>query len=168
MELYLCNNMVAQIKEVLQLKALSKLTIIDMSGNALCEDPKYRMYSVYHLRNVKVMDGLVVRRAEQTKARDLYAGKLTLDFLHEKIGHQFFEHIRELDLSSCRIRDIEKLTGEEFSNIHELNLSNNLMVHLAGLFRLNGLKVSDLKIYKKKYIYIFFKKLFKIVFFLSV
>ena len=58
-----------------------------------------------------------------------------------KIGHKYFEHIRELDLSSCRIREIEHLSGEEFSNLRELNLDNNMLTNIDGLHALWKLQI---------------------------
>ena len=104
MELYICNNNIIAIKEVQHLKDLAKLIILDLSGNGLCKEKDYRLYSIYYMRRLKVLDGVGVDAAEQADAHKKYSGKLTQEFLLEKIGHKYFEHIRELDLSSCRIR----------------------------------------------------------------
>jgi hypothetical protein len=55
-----------------------------------------------------------IEASEQAAAKSKYAGKLTLDFLEERVGHRFFEHLRELDLSGFRIRDLGKVP--KFSN----------------------------------------------------
>lgn len=109
MELYIGNNRIDNIKEVLSLKDLPKLIILDLSGNPLCRHEKYRLYTVYHLRRLKVLDGVGVDNTEQAAARDRFSGRLTAEFLEEKIGHTYFEAIRELDLAQCRIREIEGL-----------------------------------------------------------
>lgn len=54
MELYLNNNQVESVKEANHLRDLEKLIILDLSGNPMCKDPEYRLYSVYHLRRLKV------------------------------------------------------------------------------------------------------------------
>eukprot|EP00945_MAST-04E_sp_MAST-4E-sp1_P005291 g5291.t1 len=141
MELYVCSNRVATLKEVQHLKTLPKLIIVDLSGNALCRQKNYRLYCVYYLRKLKVLDGIGVDLNEQQNAREKYSGKLTAEFLSEKIGHKYFEHIRELDLSSCRIREIEHLSGEEFSNLRELNLDNNMLTNINGLHALWKLQI---------------------------
>ena len=96
MELYLCSNRIMNVKEVQHLKNLPKLIIVDLSGNRLCRHESYRLYCVYYLRKLKVLDGIGVDINEQQKAREKYSGKLTAEFLAEKIGHKYFEHIREL------------------------------------------------------------------------
>ena len=80
-------------------------------------------------------------------ARDTFSGKLTVEFLVEKLGHKRFAHIRELDLSSCRIRYIESLSGKDFGNLVELNLDNNLLTTLQGLECLEELRVLRLMRY---------------------
>ena len=141
MELYMCNNRVLNLKEVQHLKTIPKLIILDLTGNRICKYDSYRLYCVYYLRKLKVLDGTGVDINEQHSAREKYSGKLTAEFLAEKIGHKYFEHIRELDLSSCRIREIEHLSGDEFSNLRELNLDNNMLTSIAGLHKLNKLTV---------------------------
>ena len=141
MELYMCNNRVMNLKEVQHLKTLPKLIIVDLTGNRLCKHDSYRLYCVYYLRKLKVLDGTGVDINEQHSAREKYSGKLTAEFLAEKIGHKYFEHIRELDLSSCRIREIEHLSGQEFSNLRELNLDNNMLTSIGGLHKLDKLTV---------------------------
>ena len=141
MELYACSNRIGNLKEIQHLKTLPKLIIVDLSGNSLCRQKNYRLYCVYYLRKLKVLDGIGVDVNEQQSAREKYSGKLTAEFLSEKIGHKYFEHIRELDLSSCRIREIEHLSGEEFSNLRELNLDNNMLTNIDGLHALWKLQI---------------------------
>eukprot|EP00941_MAST-03F_sp_MAST-3F-sp1_P003667 g3667.t1 len=141
MELYVANNRLEKLNEVQHLKRLSKLIIVDLSGNALANDSQYRLYSIYHLRKLKVLDGIGVDAQELAQARETFSGKLTVEFLTEKLGHKRFAHIRELDLSSCRIRFIESLNGKDFRNLVELNLDNNLLTSLNGLECLDQLTV---------------------------
>ena len=44
MEVYIGNNRLTQLKEVQQLKGLPKLIILDLSGNAMCDELDYRLY----------------------------------------------------------------------------------------------------------------------------
>lgn len=39
------------------LKDLPKLIILDLSGNSLIRDTSYKSYTLYHLKNLKVLDG---------------------------------------------------------------------------------------------------------------
>jgi Leucine-rich repeat (LRR) protein len=141
MELYIGNNKISVVKEIQHLKELPKLIILDLSGNPLCQHEHYRLYSIYHLRKLKVLDGTAVDSNEQSLARDRYSGKLTTDFLIEKLGHYKFDNIRELELASCRVREIEQLSGEHFPNLRELNLDNNFITSVNGLHALPHLVV---------------------------
>ena len=141
MEIYIGNNRLASLKEVNQLKGLGKLIILDLSGNAMCEAAEYRSYTVYHLRRLKVLDGVGIESGEQSSAKERYAGRLTTDALVEKIGHNFWEHVRELDLSRSKIRELEGLDGSEFCNLRELNLDSNLLVDANALPKLPALAV---------------------------
>ena len=125
MEIYIGNNRLSVLKEVQQLKELPKLIILDLSGNPLCDGADYRNYTIYQLRKLKVLDGVGIESGEQkekcatgrvsdtgpaaahaqphTVAGPLHhAGKLSTDALVEKIGHNFWEHVRELDLSRSK------------------------------------------------------------------
>ena len=86
MELYICSNRIGDLKEVQHIKDLPKLIIVDLSGNPLCKSSNYRIYCVYYMRKLKVLDGIGVDTAEQNMAREKYSGKLTSEFLTEKIG----------------------------------------------------------------------------------
>jgi hypothetical protein len=55
----------------------------------------------------------LLQAAEQAAAKSKYAGKLTMDFLEERVGHRFFEHLRELDLSGFRLRDLGDIFHRE-------------------------------------------------------
>jgi hypothetical protein len=54
MELYLANNQLENLKEIILLMDQSKLIILDISGNVFCKDPSYRIYTLYHLKKLKV------------------------------------------------------------------------------------------------------------------
>ena len=60
MELYIGNNLIADIKEILNLKSLPKLIILDISGNILCKEKHFRIYTIFHIRNLKVLDGVSI------------------------------------------------------------------------------------------------------------
>jgi len=142
MELYIGNNRISQLREAQHVKSLPKLIIMDLLGNPLCQEEDYRYYIIYHLRKLKVLDGLGIEAAEQATAKSKYAGRLTRDFLEEKVGHRFFEHLRELDLSAMRVRDLGQVfLGEEFVQLRELNLDSNNLTDVSGLAHLAHLTV---------------------------
>ena len=63
MELYLGNNIISDLKEVTKLKVLSRLIILDISGNNfgnINKGESYRIYCIFHLRKLKVLDGVSI------------------------------------------------------------------------------------------------------------
>ncbi|POM71314.1 Hypothetical protein PHPALM_12134 [Phytophthora palmivora] len=155
MELYLGNNQIEKLKEVQHLKSLPKLTILDLSGNEITRVPDYRLYSVYYLRRVKVLDGVSVSPQDQSNAKQKYSGKLTLEFILEKCGsgsvtprgsggENQFSRIINMDISSCRIREIGSIPGDVFANVREINLENNQISDISGLEALPKLKILNL------------------------
>ncbi len=49
MELYIPNNNLENLKEINILMDWPKLIILDISGNPFCQDPSYRIFTLYHL-----------------------------------------------------------------------------------------------------------------------
>ena len=141
MELYIGNNRLVQLKEVQQLKELPKLIILDLSGNPLCEADDYRSYTVYQLRNLKVLDGVGIEQTELLSAKERFAGRLTTEGLVERLGHSFWHHVRELDLSRAKLRELDALHADGFSNLRELNLDGNMIPDVHHLPRLPALNV---------------------------
>jgi Leucine-rich repeat (LRR) protein len=153
MELYLGNNKVEVLKEVQHLKSLPKLTILDLTGNEICRLPDYRVYTVYHLRRVKVLDGATVSPQDQSTAKQKYSGKLTLELVMEKCGiggavtprsGSALERIIEMDLSSCRLRDLGVLSCKNFPNVRDINLENNQISDISGMEALPSLRTLNL------------------------
>uniref|UniRef100_A0A7S3SJ09 U2A'/phosphoprotein 32 family A C-terminal domain-containing protein n=1 Tax=Strombidinopsis acuminata TaxID=141414 RepID=A0A7S3SJ09_9SPIT len=129
MELYIGNNRIAELKEVQQLRTLPKLIILDISGNELCRTTDSRSYVIFHLRKLKVLDGIGIDLREMNIAKERFAGRLTQEALVERLGHSYFEHVLELDLSRSKIRELEALHAyaPSFCNMRELNLDLNLI-----------------------------------------
>ncbi len=139
---YIGNNRITELREIQLLKNFSKLIILDLLGNPLCDDYDYRGYTVYHLKKLKVLDGTTVESSEQAAARSKYLGRLTVDMLEEQVGHRFFDHLRELDISNLRLRDVcHAFSGGAFGNLCEVNLDNNLLQNVDGLRTLPNLHV---------------------------
>ena len=55
MELYCGGNNVEGVREVGHLRGLLKLIILDLTGNPVAAHDDYRLYTIYHLRKLKVM-----------------------------------------------------------------------------------------------------------------
>ena len=69
MELYIGNNNISQLREVQQLRDMPKLIILDLLGNPLCQTEDYRLYVVYYMRKLKVLDGLGIEVRNTRVAR---------------------------------------------------------------------------------------------------
>ncbi|KAG2444570.1 hypothetical protein HXX76_001315 [Chlamydomonas incerta] len=112
----------------------------------------YRLYVIFNVRKLKVLDGVAVAAAEQAAAKNRYAGRLTADFLEERLGHRLFDRIRDLDCSGLKIRDVGSVfLGEDMEGLQELNLDNNMMTEVSALallrqlvvLRLNGNRLGE-------------------------
>ena len=64
------------------------------------------------MRKLKVLDGLGIEAGEQSLAKEMFAGKLTIEALGERLGHTFWERVTELDLSRSKIRELDALQHE--------------------------------------------------------
>jgi Leucine-rich repeat (LRR) protein len=137
MELYLANNRVRNLQEVLHLKSLTKLIILDLSGNTICMDKSYRLYTVFNLKKLKVLDGVSIDANESQHAREEFSGKVTTDILREVLGEMDdFSQVNSLNLSSSSIKHLSNTTGplfEKFHRLSDLNLQNNNITSLNGL-----------------------------------
>lgn len=142
LELYLGNNLIANPKEIPHLKPLKKLIILDISGNPVAKDPNHRVFTLYNLKKLKVLDGVSVEIAEYQTAKDLFTGRLTEEILLSRLQGTSPETVRELDLTNCKLKDFEDVFDEKyFPSLVELNLSVNLFASVKMLGNLPKLKV---------------------------
>ncbi|KAK9829835.1 hypothetical protein WJX72_008166 [[Myrmecia] bisecta] len=140
MELYVSNNQLSKLRQLHALRGLPHLIILDLAGNPLAALPDYRLYTVYHLRKLKVLDSHSIDASEQAVSRTKYAGRLMADFLTDRLGHCFFDRLRELDLAGLAIRDVgDVFAREDWSQLQHLNLDNNDLAEVHGLTALSSL-----------------------------
>ena len=85
MELYLGNNQIDDIKEIINLKELQRLIILDISGNNLIKEENYRIYCIIHLRRLRVLDGQSIENPECITAKETFAGRMTQEILDSKL-----------------------------------------------------------------------------------
>jgi Leucine-rich repeat (LRR) protein len=141
MELYIGNNEIVDLQEVDHLKNLPKLIIVDLSGNQLCNTTNYRLYTLFRIRRLKVLDGISVQSDEVAQAREKFSGKLTKDLLVERLGHCAFASVCQLELCGAKLRDLAILDELELVNLKELTLENNQISELVSLMSLKSLSV---------------------------
>lgn len=150
-ELYASFNQVANQRELFHLKSLNGLVILDLSSNPMCQQEsssprRYRLFVIYHLRNLKSLDGSPIEPNELTEARDCFGGKLTADFVAEKFGHQRLSDLRTLDFPAAAIRVVDlaptpQLVMEQFESLRSLNLENNALTSFSGIVYLKNLRL---------------------------
>lgn len=142
MEMYLSNNNLTNCKEIQNLNHLNKLIILDFSGNIMSNDPNYRIYTLYVVKKLKVLDGIAVELSEHQAAKDLFTGRLTEEILLQRLNGLSPNDVRELDLSNCKLKDFEDIFNENyFPNLEELNLSGNYFTGIKMLGFLPKLKI---------------------------
>jgi len=142
MELYIGNNCVATLRELNHIKGLPKLIIVDLLGNPLCGVDEYRLYTIYHLRKLKVLDGRGIEAEEVATAKQRFAGRLTLDFIEERLGDIVLQDLQELEITGARIRDISTaFAGNTFARLRELNLSSNFITDVTCLRHLPNIAI---------------------------
>jgi hypothetical protein len=100
----------------------------------------YRLYSLFHLRKLKVLDGTPVEPSEASAASDMFLGRLNEDILLQRAASRPFNAIVDLDLSSLRLRDLADLiTSSNFPALRAINVDHNLLADLSPLSRLPSL-----------------------------
>eukprot|EP00755_Sulcionema_specki_P010169 Sspe_Gene.6755::Locus_2269_Transcript_1_1_Confidence_1.000_Length_4905::g.6755::m.6755 len=133
MELYIGNNKIDSTKEINILRDVPKLIILDLSGNPLCSETEYRLYTIFSLKKLKVLDGMSIDLNESNKAKETFAGKMTAELLSEKVKRSPAEwsSITDLNLSSCSIKELSLL--DQFPSLLHLKCDHNLLCDVSGL-----------------------------------
>jgi Leucine-rich repeat (LRR) protein len=82
MEFYIGNNVLTNIKQIILLKKLPKLIILDISGNEMSRE---RFYIIYHLKKkLKVLDGISIEQTEIQQSNEMFSGRLTDEILESR------------------------------------------------------------------------------------
>ncbi|KAM9294045.1 leucine-rich repeat-containing protein 9 [Gastrophryne carolinensis] len=140
-ELYLSNNQIGNNQEIYHLKGLGNLVILDLCGNPISlKNENYRLFVIFHLSSLKALDGSAVDQLESENAKDVFGGRLSSDMIAEKLGHQNFTELKELNWRSSSIRSVDLVPADQFRGIHTVNLENNNLTSFSGLIYLSHLK----------------------------
>lgn len=73
--LYLTNNRLKNLADLDPLKSCKRLTHLSLLGNPVSKNPDYRLYAVYSLPALKVLDFRKVKLAEREAAEKKFGGK---------------------------------------------------------------------------------------------
>ncbi|CAD7971703.1 unnamed protein product, partial [Amoebophrya sp. A25] len=95
----------------------------------------YRLYAIWHLRQLKLLDGVPISTGERQNAKGVFAGRLTMEVLEETLGPTpACFYVRSIDLSSLKLRDLGSLLQDEvFPSLRELVLDENPLGTLLQL-----------------------------------
>ncbi|XP_036136483.1 leucine-rich repeat-containing protein 9 [Molossus molossus] len=141
-ELYISNNYVALNQEIYNLKGLCNLVILDVYGNIIVwNQENYRCFVIFHLPELKALDGISIDPPETECAKDLFGGRLTSDMIAERQGHSNFTQMQELNWTSSSIRTVDLIPVDQFRNVCNVNLQNNNLTSFSGLVYLPNVKV---------------------------
>uniref|UniRef100_A0A8C6QC30 Leucine rich repeat containing 9 n=1 Tax=Nannospalax galili TaxID=1026970 RepID=A0A8C6QC30_NANGA len=141
-ELYISNNYIAVNQEIYNLKGLYNLVILDMYGNTVIwNQENYRLFVIFHLPELKALDGISIEPPETESAKDLFGGRLTADMIAERQGHSNFPQMQELNWTSSSIRTVDLTPVDHFRNVCNVNLQNNNLTSFSGLVYLPNVKV---------------------------
>lgn len=142
LELYIGENYITDLKQVRHLASLKRLIVVDMSGNAMCKESDYRLYFIFQIKDVKVLDGITVSKPEIEEAKEAFNGRLSEDILEVKLKGQPLNSIKTMDLSRCKLRDFDSVfTSEKFPNVQEINLSGNFFTCFKNFRNIPNLKI---------------------------
>ncbi|KAB1276937.1 Leucine-rich repeat-containing protein 9 [Camelus dromedarius] len=137
-ELTLDGNCISKIEG----KGLSNLVILDMNGNIIVwNQENYRLFVIFHLPELKALDGISIEPPETECAKDLFGGRLTSDMIAERQGHSDFTQMQELNWTSSSIRTVDLVPVDQFRNVSNVNLQNNNLTSFSGLIYLPNVKV---------------------------
>uniref|UniRef100_A0A8C6QC73 Leucine rich repeat containing 9 n=1 Tax=Nannospalax galili TaxID=1026970 RepID=A0A8C6QC73_NANGA len=141
-ELYISNNYIAVNQEIYNLKGLYNLVILDMYGNTVIwNQENYRLFVIFHLPELKALDGISIEPPETESAKDLFGGRLTADMIAERQGHSNFPQMQELNWTSSSIRTVDLTPVDHFRNVCNVNLQNNNLTSFSGLVYLPNVKI---------------------------
>ncbi|XP_066464313.1 leucine-rich repeat-containing protein 9 [Eleutherodactylus coqui] len=140
-ELYLSNNQISNTQEIYTLKGLNNIVILDLHSNPISlNHDNYRLFVIFHLSPLKALDGSAVDPVECENAKDMFGGRLSSDMVAEKIGHQNFIELQELNWRSSSIRSVDLVPADHFKSVHAVNLENNNLTSFSGLIFLSHVK----------------------------
>lgn len=126
LELYIGENQITDIKEIRFLSNLEKLIVVDLWGNPICKDFDYRLFVIYHIKDVKVLDGISISQSEYEEAKEAFTGRLSEELLQVKLAGKDFAKIEVMDLTNSSLRDFHEIfNSKKFPNCSELNLEGN-------------------------------------------
>jgi hypothetical protein len=126
-ELHASANYISNLKECLQLKSLTNLSILDLSSNDVCKATDFRNYVIFYLQNLKILNRSAIEKGDIAAAKEYFDGRLTDEILELKIGQQPLGELIELSLVACKLKDFDNIFDNTvYAKLAKLDLSRNM------------------------------------------
>ncbi|XP_072288035.1 centriolin isoform X3 [Pyxicephalus adspersus] len=109
--LNLKQNKIFSLQDISRLKTLKDLTSLFLAHNPIANLPHYRLYIIFHLRSLNVLDDQPVSNQERQEA-------------HERFNIEEVEKL-EKELEK-KIKEIEELQGQKVKYVNELHHQDGL------------------------------------------
>ena len=111
---------------MIYLRKFENLRLLNLEGNPICKDFDYRLFVIYHIKDVKVLDGISISQSEYEEAKEAFTGRLSEELLQVKLAGKDFAKIEVMDLTNSSLRDFNEIfNNKKFPNCSELNLEGN-------------------------------------------
>lgn len=141
-DLYLSSNKLESTRELLHLKTLHQLAVLDISSNLISQSQQAtRLFAIYHLSSLKALDGEAIESDEIAAAKEKLGGRLNQDMVLEQLNDVPFSSLKKMDFPNCSLKHVDLSPVESFNNLLSLNLESNSLTSFSGLIYLNQLKV---------------------------
>ncbi|CAH8502911.1 unnamed protein product [Schistosoma margrebowiei] len=141
-ELYLGNNQLNHFINILYLKHLLHLNILELYGNPLCNlINNYYYQLIYYLKSIKSIDGYIITINDFIKSNELYNGHLSYEYLLNYLNHNQFINIVELNLSNCMLYKIDYIDPNQLIHLKCINLEKNYLKSFGGLLFFKNLQI---------------------------
>ncbi|XP_067941683.1 centriolin-like [Watersipora subatra] len=129
--LRLASNNIMSLQEIRKLRGLPNLTFLTIAHNPCCELPHYRLYIIFHLRTLDVLDGKRITAEERAEAarrfdqEEIEALHLEVNEMQQKFEHLQDNHnrsLQELERSQRSDSQLVKASRESERRIQNLEL----------------------------------------------
>lgn len=130
------NNRIENLEQLIYLRQFEKLRTLNMSGNPVCADENYKLFSIAYLPHVVYLDFRLVDADTRNRAHTLYENKLGELMHHEK--QQLNKKLKEeADAKEFAIHEqayVERLNGSYlFDTMYSEDPEGQKISNLSGI-----------------------------------
>ncbi|KAH9490600.1 hypothetical protein Btru_033787 [Bulinus truncatus] len=125
----IARNKINSLSEVAKLKSLPDLILLDLTGNHLVTLPHYRLYIIFHLRTVEILDNQTITDKERQLSLERFSND-EVEQLEKKLEE---EELKYRQLKDSHSRSLHEKSIQETSQ-HQLEFKErNLQEQLKQL-----------------------------------